>query len=163
MHAVICPPRYGDTVKATVLDGESLPWLPLTPHSPAVRIKHFRLDPIRGEMISLIRAPARAQMPSLLHSNSAVVYTLEGHWKFAGHDWIAGPGSVALIPAQTTHQTQVMDGCDGALTFHITTGDVTLLDTDMQPLAVLNWKTALDRYLAYCHQHCIEPKDLTAH
>ncbi len=163
MQPAICPPLYSDTVQAKVVDDESLPWLPLSSLCPEVRIKHFRLDPIRGEMISLIRAPAGAQMPRLLHAHSAVVYTLQGHWKFAEQDWIAGPGSVTLIPAQTAHQTEVMDGNEGALTFHITTGDVTLVDADLRPLAALNWKTALARYLAYCQQHCIEPRDLTSH
>lgn len=162
MRPVIRPPLFGDTIHASVMDCESLPWLPLTSFSPTVRVKHFRLDPISGEMVSLIRAPAGARMPRLQHTASALVYTLEGHWKFAEHEWIASPGSMVHIPPQSCHQAEFLDGPDGTLTLHITSGDVHLIDDELSQQSVLNWKTALGRYLAYCQTHCIAPLDLTA-
>ncbi|HET8871051.1 MAG TPA: cupin [Aquabacterium sp.] len=162
MRPTIPSPLFGNTIQASVMDSESLPWLPLTPHSPSIRIKHFRLDPVSGEMVSLIRAPAGAHMPRLQHAASTLVYTLEGQWKLAEYDWIAGPGSVVHIPAQTCYQLELMAGAHDTLTLHITSGDVHLIEDEPNQRSVLNWKTALGRYLAYCHAHCIAPLDLTA-
>jgi len=41
-------------------------------------------------------------------------------------------------------------------------GDLLFLDDKDNIVALENWKTSLNRYLAYCEQHDIEPKDLTA-
>jgi hypothetical protein len=35
-------------------------------------------------------------------------------------------------------------------------------ETSGNVIALENWKTSLQRYLAYCKQHGLEPKDLTA-
>ncbi len=42
------------------------------------------------------------------------------------------------------------------------TGDLLFLDDKGNIVAQENWKTGLQRYLAYCEQHGIQPKDLTA-
>ena len=42
------------------------------------------------------------------------------------------------------------------------TGDLAFLDENDNIVALENWKTGLQRYLAYCEQHGIKPKDLTA-
>ena len=42
------------------------------------------------------------------------------------------------------------------------TGDLLFLDENDNIIASENWKTGLHRYLAYCEQHGIEPKDLTS-
>ncbi|MCY1488500.1 hypothetical protein D9M68_221940 [compost metagenome] len=42
------------------------------------------------------------------------------------------------------------------------TGDLLFLDGNDNIVALENWKTGLQRYLAYCEQHGIMPKDLTA-
>jgi hypothetical protein len=44
----------------------------------------------------------------------------------------------------------------------VVTGDLVFLDENDKVLAIENWKTSLQRYLAYCETHGIEPKDLTA-
>ena len=42
------------------------------------------------------------------------------------------------------------------------TGDLVFLDDNNNVVAMENWKTAMQRYLAYCEEHDIKPKDLTA-
>jgi len=41
---------------ASVVDDESVPWLPMSPQVEGVSIKYFRLDPPRGESVALLRA-----------------------------------------------------------------------------------------------------------
>ena len=52
------------------------------------------------------------------------------------------------------------NGC--VLTLVQVTGDLLFLDGSDNVVALENWKTSLQRYLAYCKQHGLEPKDLTA-
>src|SRR6478672_4915270 len=35
-------------VDTAVIDGESLPWVPLVPYADNILLKYFKLDPIRG-------------------------------------------------------------------------------------------------------------------
>jgi 2,4'-dihydroxyacetophenone dioxygenase len=44
----------------------------------------------------------------------------------------------------------------------IVMGDLVFVDENDKVLAIENWKTALQRYLAYCEKHGIKPQDLTA-
>jgi hypothetical protein len=82
-------------VDTAVIDGEALPWIPFTPYAENVLLKYLKLDPIRGEMIVLMKLPADAQLPKHHHTGTVVVYTLAGQWKYKEHDWVAGPGSHA--------------------------------------------------------------------
>jgi hypothetical protein len=92
------------------------------------------------------------------------VYTIEGKWKYKEHDWVAGPGSVVYETAASTHTPEVVtEGGEGyALMLVIVTGDLVFVDENDKVMAIENWKTAMQRYLAYCEEHDIKPKDLTA-
>ena len=45
--------------------------------------------------------------------------------------------------------------------FFIVVGELEFVDDDGNLLARENWKTALQRYHAYCAEHGLEPQDLT--
>jgi hypothetical protein len=45
---------------------------------------------------------------------------------------------------------------------NIVVGDLIFLGENDQVLAIENWKTGLERYLAYCEQAGLQPRDLTA-
>ncbi|MCJ1887313.1 2,4'-dihydroxyacetophenone dioxygenase family protein [Pseudomonas sp. LA21] len=151
-------------IDTAVTDGDSLPWVPFTPYADNVFLKYFKLDPIRGEIITLMKAPIDMQLPKHHHSGTVIVYTLEGQWKYKEHDWIAGPGSIVYETAASTHQPEVVTTGDTeyVLTLVIVTGDLVFVDEHDKVLAIENWKTALQRYLHYCEANGIEPKDLTA-
>ncbi|KDR37690.1 cupin, partial [Caballeronia glathei] len=91
-------------------------------------------------------------------------YTIEGKWKYEEHDWVAGPGSIVYETAASTHTFEVVEaGKNGdVLTLVQVNGDLLFLDAKDNIVALENWKTSLNRYLAYCEQHDIKPKDLTA-
>jgi len=153
-------------VDTAVIDGDSLPWVPFTPYAPNVHMKYFKLDPIRGEIIVLMKAPLDMQLPRHHHTGTVMVYTIEGQWKYKEHDWIARPGSVVYETAASTHTPEVVstEGTnDGHMVILVQmTGDLVFLDDNNNVVAMENWKTALQRYLAYCEEHDIQPKDLTA-
>ena len=153
-----------ENVDTAVIDGESLPWVPLTPYSDDILLKYFKLDPIRGEWIVMMKAPMSAALPKHHHTGTVMVYTIEGKWKYKEHDWTAGPGSIVYETAASTHTFEVVEeGESGYVTTLVTvTGDLLFLDDKGNIVALENWKTSMERYLAYCEKHDIKPKDLTA-
>lgn len=148
-------------IRTAVIDDESLPWIPFDPYSDKVFVKYFRLDPVRGEMIVLMKAPATMRLPKHHHSGTVIVYTIEGRWKYVEHDWIAGPGSIVFETAAESHTPQAV-GDGQVLLLNIIIGDLIFMDEDNKVLAIENWKSALKRYQNYCGAAGIEPRDLTA-
>jgi quercetin dioxygenase-like cupin family protein len=151
-----------EQIHTSVIDDESLPWVPFAPYADNVFLKYFKLDPIRGEVIALMKIPAGLELPKHYHSGTVIVYTLEGRWKYREHDWIAGPGSVVFETAASSHTPQALSQEGNVLVLNIVSGDLVFLGENDQVLATENWKTALQRYLAYCEKAGIEPRDLTA-
>jgi 2,4'-dihydroxyacetophenone dioxygenase len=144
------------------ISDDSLPWMPFAPYSDLVSVKLFKADPVRGEVISVLRAPPGVELPRFHHSGTTTIYTVQGRWKYREHDWVAGPGSVVIETAATDHTRQVLaDGTDDAVLFAVTQGELLLLDDDGKVVGAENWRTALDRYLQYCRAHELEPRDLT--
>ena len=110
-------------IDTAVIDGESLPWVPFTPYSENILLKYFKLDPIRGEWIVLMKAPIDMQLPRHHHTGTVMVYTLEGKWKYKEHDWVAGPGSLVYETAASTHTPEVVSGRRRRICGHTGSGD----------------------------------------
>lgn len=153
---------YHEHVHTSIIDDESLPWVPFEPYSSEVFLKYFKLDPVRGEMIVLMRVPAGVELPRHHHSGTVIVYTIDGSWKYKEHDWIAGPGSVVFETAASSHTPQAVSKTGHVVVLNIIVGDLVFLGEDGQVLATENWRTSLQRYLAYCEKAGISPRDLTA-
>ncbi|MGR4867980.1 2,4'-dihydroxyacetophenone dioxygenase family protein [Variovorax sp. LARHSF232] len=151
-----------EQIRTSVINDESIPWVPFTPHSSEVLVKYFKADPIRGETILLIKATAGTRLPTHHHSGTVLTYTIQGSWKCREHDWIAGPGSVVFEPAASSRTPQVLANSCDLITLNIVAGDLIFVDDDGQVLGIENWKTGLERYLAYCRTADIEPSDITA-
>jgi len=151
-------------VETSVIDGESLPWVPMVPYTDKILLKYFKLDPIRGEWIVMMKVPFGVALPKHHHTGTVMVYTIEGKWKYEEHDWVAGPGSIVYETAASSHTFEVLEiGESGYVVTLVTvTGDLLFLDQNDNIVAQENWKTGLQRYLAYCEQHDIKPRDLTA-
>ena len=151
-------------IDTAVTHGESLPWVPFTPYADNVLLKYFKLDPIRGDWIVLMKSPINMQLPKHHHTGTVIVYTLEGKWKYKEHDWVAGPGSVVYETAASTHTPEVVstEGKDYVLSFVIVSGDLIFLDENDKVMAIENWKTGMQRYLDYCETNGIEAQDLSA-
>ncbi|MNH41952.1 hypothetical protein D3C79_1035490 [compost metagenome] len=51
---------------------------------------------------------------------------------------------------------------DELITLNITQGDLLYYDDNNNVVAIENWKSSVDRYLAFCKANDIEPKDITS-
>jgi 2,4'-dihydroxyacetophenone dioxygenase len=153
---------FFEHVEARCISDESMPWMPLG-LAPGVEVKFFKADPIRGEVIALLKAPADAKLPRHHHSGTVVVYTLKGKWKYKEHDWIAGPGSIVYETAASTHAPEaVPEGGPEVVVLNIVTGDLVYLNDDDSVMATANWRSAAKQYFGYCKKNGIEPRDITA-
>ena len=148
-------------IDTSCITDDSLPWMPFHPHSDLVSVKLFRVDPVRGEVISVLRVPPGAQLPRYRHAGSATIYTVQGRWRYLECDWVAGPGSVVIETADSQHTPQALpDGTDDVIMFMVTSGELLLLDAEGRVIATENWRTAVERYLDYCRDNDIEPLDV---
>lgn len=154
-----------EQVETAMIDGDALPWVPFTPYADNVLLKYFKFDPIRGEFIVLMKAPMNMQLPKHHHSGTVMVYTIEGQWKYKEHDWIAGPGSLVYETAASMHTPEVVStgGPEQyVLMLVVVMGDLVFMDKNDKVMAIENWKTGMQRYLAFCESNGIAPKDLSA-
>lgn len=152
---------YFKQIDTALIDVEALPWVPFLPYSDRVFVKAIKVDPIRGEWTTLLKAPADLELPRHHHSGTVQVYTISGKWKYKEHDWVATPGSFVFETAGTQH-TPISAGDDEIVTLNIVQGDWALIDDEGRVLAVENWKTVMQRYLDHCATHGIEPVDISS-
>ena len=151
-----------ETIDTGIIHDEDLPWTPFAPYSDTVEVKLIKADPVRGETVTLLRAPMGTVLPMHHHGGTVIVYTIAGAWRYSEHDWIATPGSIVYETAGSRHTPITVEGHgDATVTLNITTGDLIYFGEDGQMAAIENWRTAVDRYLAYCAEHGIEPRDVT--
>ncbi len=152
-----------ESIGTGLIEAEKLPWVPFAPYDENVLIKLLKADPVRGETITLLRAPLGTTMAKHLHTGTVIVYTVKGAWRYIEHDWIAKPGSVVFETASTSHTPQMVEGFgEETITLNITVGDLIYVDEAGTILAMENWRTMTQRYLDYCEAQNIEPKDVTS-
>jgi 2,4'-dihydroxyacetophenone dioxygenase len=154
-----------EQIQTACINDADLPWVPFTPYSERVLIKYFKLDPIRGETIALLKAPAKGQMPRHRHTGTVIVYTVQGRWKYREHEWIAEQGSIVYETAGSSHTPEAvpaMPGDEDIVTLNIIQGELLFVSESGQVLAAEDWKSGWDRYAAYCREQGIAPRDLTA-
>jgi len=152
-----------EDVDTRCIADDSLPWLPLAPYADFASVKLLSADPVRGELILVLRAPPGIELPRHRTSGSTTIYTVQGRWKYREHDWVAGPGSLVIEPASVLHTPQMLgDGTDDVVVFLLVAGEMQLLDTENRVTGIENWRSAVGRYLEYCGANGIEPRDITA-
>ncbi len=151
-----------DRINTSCMDDEAYPWMPYAPYSQVVKVKYFKADPVRGEILAMIKAPPGISLPTHHHTGTVIVYTVQGRWRYLEHDWIAGPGSCVFETASSRHTPLAIPGeMEDVLTFNVIQGELHYLDDKGTTTAVENWKTSINRYLAYCKAHNLAPRDIT--
>jgi len=108
---------FYENVEASLIDTDSLPWIPFVPYASELP-KVLKVDPVRGEWITLLKVPAGFQLPMHHHSGCVHVYTISGRWMYLEHDWVAGPGSFVFETAGSRH-TPMGVGDEEIVTFNI--------------------------------------------
>ena len=145
-------------VDTRIVTDEGRPWLSLRPYAELVSIKLLSTDPVRGEIIVVLRAPPGIELPRHRTTGSMTVYTMQGRWKYRERDWVAGPGSLVIAPADSCLTPCVLgEGADDAIMLVLASGDVQCLDDAGHVLGVENWRTATDRHLEHCEAHGLDP------
>lgn len=61
-----------ENVDTAAINDEVLPWLPFAPYSDEVFVKYFKRDTIRGETITLLKAPAGSPSQRLFRAGHQV-------------------------------------------------------------------------------------------
>jgi 2,4'-dihydroxyacetophenone dioxygenase len=153
---------YFENIDTGCLNDEDSPWIPFTPYSAHVMLKYFKIDPVHGEVVVMLKSPAGTEMPRHHHTGTVIVYTVQGAWKYKEHDWTARQGSVVYETASTRHTPVSLPGNEDVIAFNIVKGELVYLDDNDNVLAVETWKTALTRYLDFCKANGLTPKDLTS-
>ena len=152
---------YFETVDTALIDVESLPWIPFTPYSDTILMKLIKVDPVRGDWITLLKLPPHTELPLHHHAGTVMVSTIKGCWRYLEHDWVATPGSFVYETAGSRH-TPVTVGEEEVITLNIVQGDWNLMSPDGAVLAIENWKSMMDRYLSFCKKEGIEPIDVSS-
>jgi quercetin dioxygenase-like cupin family protein len=152
---------FFENIDTSLIDVESMPWIPFAPYSDEIFLKIIKVDPIQGEWIALLKAPAHAELPLHHHAGTVKVWTLKGCWRYLEHDWVAKPGSLVYETAGSRH-TPVAVGDEEVITLNFVMGDWNLMSPEGAVLAIENWRSMMDRYLNYCKAHGITPRDISS-
>jgi hypothetical protein len=152
---------FYETIDTALIDVESLPWMPFAPYSDEIFLKLIKVDPITGQWIALLKAPARSELPMHHHAGTVMVWTMQGQWKYVEHDWVATPGSFVFETAGSRH-TPIAVGDEEVVTLNIVQGDWNIVTPEGAVLAIENWKSMMERYLAFCRGKGIKPVDLSS-
>ena len=150
-----------EKVTTSYVDAPAYPWIPFAPYSDVVFIKALKADPISGTFVTLLRAPANVELPRHHHCGIVIVYTIKGQWKYREHDWTAREGSVVYETAASTH-TPIGRGESEIITFNIQVGDSIYMDANGKVMAIENWKTSLERHVAYHKARGLVAPDITS-
>jgi hypothetical protein len=147
--------------KPTYMGTDALPWHPFTPYSDDILLKLFHVDPVRGEVVAMLKLPGGMTLATHNHYGRVLVYTVAGSWRYLEHDWVAGPGDFVYEVANSQHTPQADPGDDVVL-FVAVEGALEFVDENGNRLAVETAQTFLERYEAYCADQGIDPVDLTS-
>ena len=148
-------------VTTSYIDAESYPWILFSPYSDVVFVKALKVEPVSGTFVTLLKAPANVQLPRHHHCGTVIVYTISGQWRYLEHDWVATPGSVVYETAASTH-TPAGCGEGEIITLNIQVGDSIYMDAKDNVLAIENYRTMLDRHIAYHKAKGTTPVDITS-
>ncbi|MFC2950575.1 2,4'-dihydroxyacetophenone dioxygenase family protein [Marinicaulis aureus] len=148
-----------DPAEAICLNDEDTPWIPFDLDG-SVALKYFHINPVKGEIVLLAKNKAGVKLPRHYHTGQVIVYTVAGYWKYAEHDWTAGPGSVVYEVAGSEHQPIILPDHD-VLAVNIVQGESFFYDENGTQLGAMNCDFAMTTYLKHCEENGIKPKDLT--
>ena len=139
------------------IHGDELPWVP---QGDRVWFKPLRFDLTRGQWINVLRVTGEGRVNRHRHTGGQVLgYCLQGSWRYLERDWVARAGTLVYEPPGDIH-TLVVDGAEEMITLFILEGSVQYLDDDDRLIHQDDVFSKLERYLSFCEQEGIEPRDL---
>jgi len=95
----------GHFITNTDIDNEKL-WVP---YADGVWIQPCCFNVTSGGFSVLLKGLPGAQLGVHYHVGTVRGYTLQGHWRYLEHDWVAKPGTFIYEPAGEAHTLVVTD------------------------------------------------------
>ena len=139
------------------IQSDELPWVP---QGERVWFKPLRFDLTRGQWINVLKVTGEGRVNRHRHTGGQVLgYCLQGSWRYLERDWMARPGTLVYEPPGDIH-TLVVDGAEEMVTLFILEGSVQYLDDEDRLIHQDDVFSKLERYLSFCEQEGIEPRDL---
>jgi 2,4'-dihydroxyacetophenone dioxygenase len=139
------------------IDSVDLPWVP---QGDQVWFKPLRFDLASGRWINLLKVTRGGKVNRHRHSGGQVLgYVIQGSWHYAERSWVARAGTFVYEPPGDIH-TLIVDAAEEMLTLFILDGVIQYLDDDDNVIYQDDVFTKLDRYLRFCKDQGIEPRDL---
>src|SRR3954454_7803226 len=139
------------------IQGDEMRWVP---QGDRVWFKPLRFDLATGRWINLLKITGGGKVNRHRHSGGQVLgYVIQGSWHYLERDWVARPGTLVYDPPGDIH-TLIVDDAEDMLTLFILEVVIQYLDDDDNVIYQDDVFTKLERYLSYCREQGIEPKDL---
>jgi len=106
-------------------ENESL-WVP---YAEGVWFQPCQFNVTTGGFSVLLKGLPGAQIGVHYHVGTVRGFTIQGHWRYLEHDWVAGPGTFIYEPAGEAHTLVINeDSPEPALIFFVIEGALVYLD-----------------------------------
>jgi 2,4'-dihydroxyacetophenone dioxygenase len=136
------------------IHSDELPWVP---QSDRVEFRPVRFDFTTGRWANLLRVEGGGVLNRHRHGGEVSAFVLDGSWYYRERDWVARPGTFVWEPPGDVH-TLVSE--EGMVTLFVIEGPIVYLNEDGSVDYEDNVFSKYERYLGYCREHGIEPRDL---
>ncbi|MDP9411591.1 MAG: 2,4'-dihydroxyacetophenone dioxygenase family protein [Actinomycetota bacterium] len=140
------------------IQSDEIPWVP---QGERVWFKPLRFDLTSGRWVNLIRMTGDGRVNRHRHTGGQVLgYCIQGSWRYLEREWVARPGTFIYEPPGDIHTLVLEDGNEEMITLFLLEGVVQYLDDEDNILYQDDVFSKMERYLRYCQEQGIEPKDL---
>ena len=140
------------------IQSDEIPWVL---QGERVWFKPLRFDLTSGHWVNLIRMTGNGRVNRHRHTGGQVLgYCIQGRWRYLEREWGARPGTFIYEPPGDIHTLVLEDGNEEMLTLFVLEGVVQYLDDEDNILYQDDVFRKMERYLRYCREQGIEPKDL---
>ncbi len=140
------------------IQSDEIPWVP---QGERVWFKPLRFDLTSGRWVNLIRMTGDGRVNRHRHTGGQVLgYCIQGSWRYLEREWVARPGTFIYEPPGDIHTLVLEDGNEEMITLFVLEGVVQYLDDEDNILYQDDVFSKMERYLRYCQEQGIEPKDL---
>jgi len=144
-----------DAFEARYIAANDTPWFP---YGAGCEVQLIQVEPTTGQWIVKLRGPSGANLGIHRHYGSVIAITLRGAWRYLEHGWVARAGDIVNETPGSVH-TLVMD--DETETLFIVEGALEYLDAEGKTLAHEDWRSIMEKYLAFCASNALEIVDVT--
>jgi 2,4'-dihydroxyacetophenone dioxygenase len=98
--------RSREHFTANVDINDETPWIP---YAQGVWIQSCCLNVTSRGFSIVLKGMPGAKLGTHYHMGTVHGYTMQGHWRYLEHDWVAGPGTFIYEPAGEAHTLVITD------------------------------------------------------